>query len=455
MTAHAGPQGSQLEGTSVLVVGAGLAGLAAARDLIALGAQVTVVDARPRVGGRVHTCREGFADGQHAEAGADMINEDHAAIRKLTAELGLKLTRILRSGWGFVGPDPRGRMKILPRGVVRGWRRMSDALADLSRRYHLAERRWDSTISADLARRSVSDWLTASQADDELRATAIGMRGFFLADPEELSLLALVEQFSDDDAAPGTLYRIDGGNDRLAAALAAPLGDRLKLNTELVAVSHRGRGVRASVKNGRHAAQLQSDYLLFTVPASVLRRIPITPTLPAQQHEAIGRLRYGHATKTLLQFPKRFWQSAVRPRAFASAQPWGALWDANEEQRGHAGILSLLAGGSASDGTRDILTRDGIKGLVRSLDWLGQPGEVGTWHQIVWETDPWARGGYAYFDPSYNPTLRAWLAQRCGPLFFAGEHTSLAFQGYMNGAIESGRRAAAEIAAARNLEGVR
>src|SRR5579864_4229407 len=100
---------SSLSGTSVLVAGAGLAGLAAAHDLVDRGASVTVVDARDRVGGRVWTIRDGFADGQHAEAGGDMIDEDHHEIRALAAELGLKLTRILRGGFAYVRLDGAGR----------------------------------------------------------------------------------------------------------------------------------------------------------------------------------------------------------------------------------------------------------------------------------------------------------------------------------------------------------
>jgi monoamine oxidase len=68
-------------------------------------------------------------------------------------------------------------------------------------------------------------------------------------------------------------------------------------------------------------------------------------------------------------------------------------------------------------------------------------------HSLTWNSESWSRGGYAFFDPGFDPELRAWLARPCGSLFFAGEHTSLQWQGYMNGAIESGRRAAAEIAA--------
>jgi len=124
------------------------------------------------------------------------------------------------------------------------------------------------------------------------------------------------------------------------------------------------------------------------------------------------------------------------------------VWDGNEEQRGRAGILSLLAGGGASDATQTIVAKDGARGLALSLDWLGSRGtDVTVSRQVVWEQDPFARGGYAYFDPGFDPALRAWLARPAGHLFFAGEHTSIRWQGYMNGAVESGRRAAAEVAA--------
>ena len=440
---------TSLSGVSVLVAGAGLAGLAAARDLIARGATVTVIDVRDRIGGRVWTIRDGFTEGQHAEAGGDFIDEEQHEIRQLATELGLKLTRILKGGFGYVRPDQAGRAKIVTRDARRGWERLAAELKGVARAYHLAERRWDSPITAELARRSVAAWLDQSKADAELRATAAGLRGFFLADPDELSLSALVDQFADEDTpAPAGMYRIDGGNDRLTAALADPLGDRLHLNTDVVALSHRGKVVRVSVKNNRALAQINCDYAILTLPATLLRRMPITPALPAQQHEAIVRLKYGRATKTLLQFSKRFWRAPGRPRAFGSPLPFGAVWDGNEEQRGRAGILSLMAGGGASDATQAIVAKHGARGLTDALDWLGsKDSELLASRQIVWEQDPYARGGYAYFDPAFDPSLRAWLSRPAGRLFFAGEHTSIKWQGYMNGAIESGRRAAAEVAA--------
>src|SRR5258708_16927039 len=106
---------------------------------------------------------------------------------------------------------------------MRGWDRLADALGELTTPYKRAEQRWDSPIAASIARRSVAAWLDEATVDEELRATATGLRGFFLADPDELSLIALVDQFSEDDAGkPGRMYRIEGGNDRLAEAPAAP-----------------------------------------------------------------------------------------------------------------------------------------------------------------------------------------------------------------------------------------
>ncbi|MGE3512076.1 MAG: flavin monoamine oxidase family protein, partial [Vicinamibacterales bacterium] len=243
-----------LQGVSVLVVGAGLAGLTAARDLIAMGAAVTVVDARDRVGGRVSTVRSGFISGQHAEAGADFIDDEHTELRRLVESLGLTLVQILRRGWAYARADEHGVVRPVGRDGARGWERLSDALRGLGDCYRLAERRWDTPISEHLARCSVLRWLDEHHADAELRLTVDGLRGFFLADADELSLLALVDQFAGaEQPVPARTYRVREGNDAIAAALAAPLGQRLRLGTELVAISQRGPRVRASHKHKRQS----------------------------------------------------------------------------------------------------------------------------------------------------------------------------------------------------------
>ena len=142
---------SSLAGISVLVAGAGLAGLVAARDLAAMGATVTVVDARDRVGGRVWTVRDGFIDGQHAEAGGDMIDEEHTALRRLADEFGLEQVRILSSGFGAARLTKKGDVRMVARSAARSWARLAEALAPLCEQYRWAERRWNSPIAAEIA----------------------------------------------------------------------------------------------------------------------------------------------------------------------------------------------------------------------------------------------------------------------------------------------------------------
>jgi monoamine oxidase len=438
-----------LAGTSVIVAGAGLAGLTAAYELMSMGAEVTLVDARDRAGGRVWTIRDGFASRQHAEAGGDMIDAEQNAIKELVAALGLKMTRILRTGFGYIRADAEGRPRPMKRNVAKGWDRLSRELEPWVKRYKSGEQRWDTPIASDIARRSVAQWLEEKRADEDLRATTTGLRGFFLADPEELSLIALVDQFSSSDRpGPGEMFRIVGGNDRLTEALASKIGTRMHLGSELVAVAVRGQHVHASIRHQRSTATMMADYLVFAMPASLVRRVPIVPALPTPQHQAIASLPYGRVTKTLLQFDRRFWRQPGKPRAFGSPLSFGALWDGNEDQAAKPGILSLMAGGGASDATQAAVAAEGIERFAGSLAFLGsEPAKLLASKQVVWEADPFARGGYAFFSASFDPVLREWLARPAGRLFFAGEHTSIRWQGYMNGAVESGRRAALEVRA--------
>ncbi|MEP6887940.1 MAG: NAD(P)/FAD-dependent oxidoreductase [Nitrospirales bacterium] len=436
-----------LRGTSVIVAGAGLAGLAAAVDLANAGAQVTVVEARDRVGGRVWTLRDGWRNGQHAEAGADLIDEGQEEMQRLVARLGLELVPILEGGFGFVmrGEDGPPCMSGGPGSV--GWRTLRERLEPRIRGYRLVDRRWDSLVAQDMARTSVAEWLDEVKADAKMRALARGLRGFFLADPADLSLLVLVDQLAADVPGGGRMYRIKGGNDRLASGLAHMLGELMHIRTEVRAVSQTRDNVRLRLRTGNGTeSDMSADYLVCAVPATVLRDIVCDPPLPPEQEQAVLRLNYGPATRTMLQFERRFWRHSGKRRAYGTDLPIGAVWDGNEEQSGNEGILSLLAGGSASVETQQIIAHEGVEGLVRQLEWLGvNQLPVLSSRVISWENDPWARGGYAYFDPAYDPAWRPWLSKPHGRIVFAGEHTSVQWQGYMNGAVESGLRAAKEV----------
>jgi monoamine oxidase len=434
---------------NVLIAGAGLAGLSAARELEAHGAQVTLIEARHRVGGRVLTLREGFAGGQHAEAGADLIEDQQTHVTGLARELGLKRVRVLRHGWGFYGADNKGRLRR--NRSLDTFEEAAERLAPELEAYQLAEQRWSSPLVAAIARKSVAEWLAGSQADAGFAAAIRGLRGFFLADPEELSLVALVDEFaSGDEPGVGRMYRIDVGNDRLATGIAERLRGRLLLNCTLRRIAQDGSGIRATVEDTRQH-EIRADYAVLALPASTLRDVVFEPVLPGEQARAIATLRYGAATRVLLQFATRFWRKPGQPSAYGTDQPTGAVWDGNEQQARRPGMLTLLAGGRASAEVRAIVGAGGVDALVDRLKWLGRPSPLLQHRIVCWEDDSLARGGYAFFDPTFEPALREWLPRTFNRLAFAGEHTSLRWQGYMNGAIESGKRAAGEIRAMRTL----
>ena len=119
--------------------------------------------------------------------------------------------------------------------------------------------------------------------------------------------------------------------------------------------------------------------------------------------------------------------------------------------------LTLLAGGRASGELRAILEQDGGTGITKRLRWLGGgPREAPQVQWVSWERDPWSRGGYAVLQPGVRPgAARSALSRGTGRLLFAGAHTSREFQGYMNGAVESGLRAAAEVASLERLRRTR
>jgi monoamine oxidase len=376
-----------------------------------------------------------------------LIEGSQAEVLRLAAELGCEPVRILRGGFAYYTTAKR-KIESGP----KAWERLTAQLGSEIRAYKLAEQRWHTGIARELARRSLGDWLDGIQ-DEDLARVAVGLRGFFLADPPELSLLAIVDQFAADnrDPASSRMFRLRGGNDTLIQALAKPLGDRVRLATTVVAVTQGATRVQVRLRERNGALEeTTADYVVFAVPASTLKAVAMDPKLPERQAEAVAKLPYGPATRVLAQFDRRFWRAPGRARAFGTDLPIGAVWEGNEEQSGRPGILSFLAGGRASALMQAIMAREGARGLPGHLSWLGaERTRVLHVHTITWESDPWALGGYAVFKPSYDPELREWLARPHGRVFFAGEHTSWRWQGYMNGAVQSGLRAAQEIVFAK------
>lgn len=314
-------------------------------------------------------------------------------------------------------------------------------------RHKAAGERWDSGVAAVLGGESVAGWLRRQRASRSFNEGVRSIRGFFLADPEELSLLALVDQFADGVPGEDEFYRIPGGNDRLPTRLAGQLRGRVLLRAMVRRVEQSGTQVTVTFDDERGLQETGADYAVVAVPATTLRDIEFLPHLPDAQWTAFSSLKYGAATRVLMQFDRPFWRRTRRHRAFGTPLPIGAVWDGSEHQRGPSGLLILLAGGRASAECRELIVRDGPDAVVDHLRWLGTPAPLAAMWQTSWEDDPLARGGYAVFSPDFDPRLRDWLRRPAGRIAFAGEHTSVKWEGYMNGAVESGRRAAAEIAA--------
>jgi monoamine oxidase len=439
-----------MHATHVVVAGAGLAGLSAAHELARAGARITLLDARDYAGGRVRTIRD-FAGGQHAELGGEFVEAEHKETRGLCDELGLGLVRVLRGGFTH---RFRGEYGTYHLSRTAPWDALADTLAPLVRRYTLA--RGDSSDAAvrEMATLSLRDYLRQSGVPPAVHAMATALRGFFLADAEEISVLPVVEQLAKGGSpAQAEFFRIDGGNDRLVNALVRATPARLLLRHVIRGVVHAVDRIVVHVTDEAGLAQqIEGDYLVMTLPASTLRDVDIRPALPEQQEHAIRRLLYGRATKTLVQSSRPLFGSR-RARAFATDGTAGAFWDGSErsdtastrDEGGGPSIIVFLAGGSASGPVRDAAAAGG-GALLADLCWLGMNGApVSAVHVGDWTADPWARGGYAFIDPGFDPAWRRLLGSRAGRIVFAGEHTSDRWQGYMNGAIETGQRAAREL----------
>jgi monoamine oxidase len=435
-----------VHGFRVAVAGTGLAGLSAACELAGAGASVTLLDARPYAGGRVRTIRT-FAAQQHGELGGEFIDGDQKEIIDLCRRFELPLVRILRSGFTHRFRDSSGTYHV---SRTAPWDALHECLAPLLRRYKAAGGDASADAIRELATWSLSDWLRQSDAAPEAQTMANALRGFFLADPNEISVLPVIEQLANGGPpSQAEFFRIEGGNDRLVDALLGAVRGRVLLEHSIRAIANALDRVVITVTDASGLTQqVEADYVVMTLPASTLRDVDIQPPLPEEQRRAIERLAYGRATKVLLQSSTKLFNGR-RARAFATDGCLGAFWDASEEQGDAASIVAFLAGGSASGCLRDRAAGGG-QAVLSELCWLGvERAPVTAVHVGDWTADPWARGGYAFLDPGFDPAWRALLARRAGRIVFAGEHTSERWQGYMNGAVESGQRAARELIAQR------
>ena len=213
-------------------------------------------------------------------------------------------------------------------------------------------------------RESVAHWLDRIHAPKALRDVAVGMRGFFLADPEELSLLALVDQFAEDGT-PGSerMFRIVGGErpSRNQAGAVARTTPAPRDGAPVVWSNHRER-VTVTVENGGRQHELLCDYPGVRDPSddAARRRVRARHARDSAGRDRHAEVRRRHENRPCSS-SRATWRKRGKPRAYGTPLPIGAVWDGNEEQTGRqgTGILTLLAGGGASAATRAMLAEGG------------------------------------------------------------------------------------------------
>ena len=389
----------------VAVAGAGLAGLSAADELRRAGAEVTVFEARERVGGRVWSRR--LDNGAVVEMGAEYILPGNTAVRELAARLGLGLWD---KGMAYGRREPRG-------GAATSHEQMAAAVPEIERA--LAD------VPAGVSAQEFLDGLDIG----------VGVREALLARVEISSASPATEVAArdlagiahvDEEPAPG----VAGGNQLLALGLAAELGDAVRLSSPVERIEWSSSGVRVRAAG----AELDADACVVAVPASVLGRIHLEPPLPEGHARAFAAVRYGHAAKlfvplsapapptAVMSVPERYWTWTARGEG-GEVQPVVSAF------AGSAPALERLAVSTGAERWLASLTR--LRGEL-ALDPAGAL-------LSTWADDPWVRAAYSTSPP---PELAALAGEPLGPLAFAGEHLGGVHAALMEGAIRSGTSAA-------------
>jgi monoamine oxidase len=435
----------------VAVLGGGLAGLAAAVTLARAGVDARLLEAEQRVGGRVLTLREPFADGLYAEAGGEFISAGHRTVHEFLEMYGIPTQ-----------PTPGGaRLMAFEGRVARGaWLEdlgpveWADAERILERTAELAggiadpDRPWQTPDAAALDARSLGDWL------DELGLSPIS-RAFqevwvtvdYAVPPDEISLL----QYARDErliqlAPEGAGARAVGGTDRLTAAMVAELGDRVHLGTRAIGLHQGTGGVSIRYDRGGTSGSLGARFAVLALPARAVRRLATEPSLDSEQVRALDELAYGVVTKVFLQFRRRFWREQGLNGSLFTDRPIQATYEATYGQSGERGILTVYTADRAAESLAALPEDRRIAYCLEELDRL-YPGcsaefEVGT--SSVWTGTSGSPAAYSHFRPGQLTRFGPLLARPAGRIHFAGEHTD-PWQAMMNGALRSGVRAAREV----------
>lgn len=410
--------------SDVVIVGAGLAGLSCADELTRRGADVVVLEARRRVGGRVFSHR--FTDGQTCERGAEFIDSNHTEVLRLAERLGLELSdrtadldpaaTLLDAGGravpmsmhASIGPDVdrwERALACLPNGDEAG----PASLADLMHSLDL------SVLSRLVIGRQI--------------------RTEFMLPPEEVSQRYAGALARLQGAGRRECHRIVGGNDQLAGGLTASLGQHIRLGAAVQSIDADAGTVTMATGEVLTAANV-----VAAVPLPVLSRL--WPEMPLE----LGAVGYGVGGKISVQFDRRIWRDYGRNGQVLTERVWGHLWETTDDQAGDRGVLTNLL--SSHDGAAFAALPEAPDRIIAEIDRLfpGAKGLSGERVHTDWTNDPFSLGAYSCFGPGQLAAAEPALHAVHSRLRLAGEHTD-EFGGFMEGALRSGLRVAAAVAA--------
>ena len=444
----------------VVVVGAGLAGLTAARALEKAGKSVVVVEARDRVGGR--TANHVFADGHISEIGGQFVGPTQDRVLALAKTVGVGTFPTYNSGNNvqildgqrtFYDPDPG-----LPSDPdVQQAIFASLSLDGMARKVPVAAP-WKAPDAKALDAQTLADWIkreiTTTKGVSAIEAASEAIWG---AEPRELSLLYVLSYIaaSGDKRHPGAFTRLItvpggaqerrfvGGSARISEKVAAKLDVRLE--APVSAIRSDGHGVRVTA--GRRT--LRARRVIVAVPPPLALRIAFSPHLPAGKHALLKALQPGSLTKAEAVYPTPFWREAgLSGQGFSDTGVARAPFD-NSPPDGAFGILFSFIGGDrhtewaalSPDDRRNAVLRD-LAAFVADERALS-PTE---YFEQDWTTEEWTRGcPVAHAGPNVLSRHGSWIRRPTGLVHWAGTETASYWQGYMDGAVRSGERAAKEV----------